>query len=345
MAIRIFQWASGTVGRHAARACLDRSSLELVGLHAYSAGKIGQDVGEILGRAPTGVKVTGSIDAVLASRADVVIHTPLPSLVYGDKPEQDIEDICRLLAGGKNVITAVGYLYPKFHGEKLVARLEAACRQGNSTFHSTGLNPGFMGDLLPLLMSALSARVERVSVREVSNFQYYPSPEIMFGAMGFGSAEDEFRTSSQRRKHWLDGLFSESALMVSDGIGLGVDRVRGTLELALAPADLETASGIVKRGTVAGQRYLWTGCAGADERILSETVWRMHDSVAPEWPHGSHTLTLEGEPRLQLELKHDFCSDGLLGTAMHAVNAIPAVCQAAPGIRTFLDLPWIFPAR
>jgi hypothetical protein len=48
---------------------------------------------------------------------------------------------------------------------------------------------------------------------------------------------------------------------------------------------------------------------------------------------------------MHLELKHDFCSDGLLGTAMHAVNAIPAVCQAAPGIRTFLDLPWIFPAK
>jgi len=345
MTHRVFQWASGTVGRHAANACLDRSSLTLVGLHSFSTAKIGKDVGEILGRAPTGVRVTGGIDAVLASDADVVIHTPLPSLVYGEDPEQDVADICRLLAAGKNVITAVGYLYPKHHGEKLVARLEAACQQGRSTFHSTGLNPGFMGDLLPLLMSALSRRVERVDVREVSNFQGYPSPEIMFDAMGFGSPEDRFRASSRRRKLWLDGLFSESALMVSDGIGLGVDAIDGTLELALAPADLQTASGVVKRGTVAGQRYRWVGRAGAKEVIVSETVWRMHDSVAPEWPRGNHTITLEGTPRMHLELKHDFCSDGLLGTAMHAVNAIPAVCGAEPGIKTFLDLPWIFPAH
>jgi len=345
MTHRVFQWASGTVGRHAASACLDRDSLALVGLHSFSAAKIGKDVGEILGRAPTGVRVTGGIDAVLASDADVVIHTPLPSLVYGDDPDRDVADICRLLAAGKNVITAVGYLYPKHHGEKLVARLEAACHQGRSTFHSTGLNPGFMGDLLPLLLSSLARRVERVEIREVSNFQGYPSPEIMFGAMGFGSPEDEFRVSSRRRKLWLDGLFSESALMVSDGIGLGVDAIDGTLELALAPADMQTASGVVKRGTVAGQRYRWLGRAGAKEVILSETVWRMHESVAPEWPRGSHTITLEGSPRMHLELKHDFCSDGLLGTAMHAVNAIPAVCGAAPGIKTFLDLPWIFPGR
>jgi hypothetical protein len=345
MAIRVFQWASGTVGRHAAGACLERSGLELVGLHSYSGAKIGRDVGDVLGRAPTGVRVTGSIDAVLASNAVVVIHTPLPSLVYGEDPDQDLADICRLLAAGKNVITAVGYLYPKYHGAKLVARLEAACREGRSTFHSTGLNPGFMGDLLPLLLSALARRVERVELREVSNFQSYPSPEIMFDAMGFGSPEQKFRASSRRRKLWLDGLFSESALMVSDGIGLGVEGVDSTLELALAPEDLETASGVVKRGTVAGQRYRWIGRAGAREAIVSETVWRMHESVAPDWPRGHHTITLEGSPRMHLELKHDFCSDGLLGTAMHAVNAIPAVVAAAPGIKTFLDLPWIFPAR
>jgi 4-hydroxy-tetrahydrodipicolinate reductase len=345
MPYRVFQWASGTVGKHAANACLERSSLELVGLHAYSPAKLGKDVGELLGRAPTGVRVTGTLDAVLASNADVVIHTPLASLVYGENPEQDVEDICRLLAGGKNVITAVGYLYPKHHGPKLVERLEAACQAGKSTFHSTGLNPGFMGDLLPLLMSSLASRVDRVELREVSNFQYYPSPEIMFDAMGFGSPPEKFEGSNKRRKFWLDGLFGESALMVSDGIGLGVEKIDGTLETALASEDLKTAAGVVKRGTVAGQRYRWTGCAGGQQRLLSETVWRMHDSVAPEWPRGNHTITLEGTPRMHLELKHDFCSDGLLGTAMHAVNAIPAVCQAAPGIRTFLDLPWIFPAK
>jgi hypothetical protein len=344
MATRVFQWASGTVGRHAARAVLERPSLELVGLHTYSAAKAGKDVGELLGTAPVGVRATNDVRAVLESSADVVIHTPLPSLVYGDEPERDVEDICQLLAAGKNVITAVGYLYPKWHGEALVGRLQAACHAGRSSFHSTGLNPGFLGDLLPLLLSSLTRRVDCVAMREVSNFQNYPSPEIMIDAMGFGSPEDQFRANGRRRRHWLDGLFSESAQMVSDGIGLGVDRIVGTLELALAPEDLETASGVLKRGTVAGQRYRWVGTCAGVERIVSETVWRMHASVAPDWPTGHHTITLEGAPRLHVSLGPDFCADGLLATAMHAVNAIPAVVAADPGVRTFLDLPWIFPS-
>lgn len=345
MTHRVFQWASGTVGRYAAAACLDRSSLELVGLHTYSASKAGRDVGEILGRAPIGLAATSDVEAVLSSDADVVIHAPLASLVYGDDPDQDLKDICRLLASGKNVITTVGYLYPRHHGDALVSRLENACREGGATYHSTGLNPGWMGDLLPLLLSALSERVDRVEIREISCFQAYPSPEIMFDAMGFGSPTERFAATNARRKHWLDGLFTEAAQMVSDGIGLGVDEIRGSLEIALAPEDLETAAGVVKRGTVAGQRYCWIGHARGREAIRSETIWRMHDSVAPDWARGDNAITLEGRPRLHLDIKHGFCSDGLLATAMHAVNAIPAVCEAEPGIKTLLDLPWILPAR
>jgi len=345
MTYRVFQWASGTVGRYAARACVDRSSLELIGLHALSQEKVGKDVGEILRRDPIGVPVSADIEVIEASDADVVIHAPLASLVYGEDPDQDLKDICRLLAAGKNVITLVGYLYPKYHGDALVDRLEAACEEGQSSFHSTGLNPGFMGDLLPLLLGSLSSRIDRVDVLEITNFQFYPSPEIMFETMGFGRQEDEFRASSERRVSWLDGLFGESMQMVSDGLGLGIEAVDSTLELALAPEDLDTAAGVVKAGTVAGQHYRWSARAGGEEVITSETVWRMHESVAPDWPRGNHSVTIEGKPRLNVELDHDFCSNGLLGTAMHAVNAIPAVCDAAPGIRTFLDLPWILPPR
>ena len=75
---------------------------------------------------------------------------------------------------------------------ELVSRLEDACRAGGSTFHSTGLNPGWMGDLLPLTMSAMSRNISSITIREISNFQFYPSPEIMFDSMGFGSTLEVF---------------------------------------------------------------------------------------------------------------------------------------------------------
>ncbi len=342
MSHKVFQWASGTVGRHAAAEVCRRAGLELVGLHVRSGEKVGRDVGELLGMEALGLEATGDIEAIVASDADVVIHAPLASLVYGDNEDQDIEDICTLLAGGKNVITVVGYMYPKVHGQALVDRLESACRAGGSTFHSTGLNPGWMGDLLPLTMSALSRSIRQIVVREISNFQYYPSPEIMFESMGFGSTPEDFERNGARRRKWLNGLFAESIQLVADGIGLRLDAIRDEMVLETAPADLETASGTVRAGTVAGQRWQWSGEVDGEPRIVHETVWRMHHSVAPAWPTGKHSIAVEGEPRMYIEMEPDWISDGLMATAMHAVNAIPYVCAAEPGIRTFLDLPWIF---
>ncbi len=341
--LKVFQWASGTVGRHAANAVLSRADLELVGLHVRSAEKVGRDVGEILGRDPVGIRATDELDAILQSAADVVVHAPLASLVYGDNPLQDLDDICALLEAGKHVVTVVGYLNPKAHGPEVHDRLAAACRRGASTFHSTGLNPGWMGDVLPLTMAGLAGEIERVVVREITNFQFYPSPEIMFDVMGFGAPVDEFEARGARRGQWLNGLFAESIELIADGLGLVLDRVSDSCELAIAVEDIQTAAGTVARGTVAGQRWCWTGIVDGTSRIVHETVWRMHKSVAPEWPVGKHTVTIEGKPRIHLALDADWVSDGLLATALHAVNAIPAVCAAAPGIKTRLDLPYLAP--
>ena len=343
MAYKVFQWASGTVGCHAARAVLARESLELVGMHVYSPDKVGADVGTIVGCDATGVAATNCVDLVVMSDADVVIHAPLPSKVYGEDPDRDLDDICALLAAGKNVVTVVGYMYPNAHGPELVRRLHDACNAGDSSFHSTGLNPGWMGDLIPLTMSALSRTIERVEVREISSFEFYPSPEIMFDSMGFNALPDDFERQGARRADWLDGLFSESVQMVADGMNLGVVDVERTREIAIASEDFETASGTVREGRVAGQHWRWSGRdADGRERMVHETVWRMHHAVAPEWPEGNHSIVFDGVPSMRMEFPPDYgVSDGLLGTAMHAVNAIPYVVDAPPGVQTFLDLPWI----
>ncbi len=339
-AIRVFQWASGTVGRHAAKAVLERPDMDFVGLHVTNPEKVGQDVGMLVGSKNTGIAATNDVELILRSDADVVVHAPLPSMVYGDDPLRDLDDICRLLAGGMNVITVVGYLYPKAHGPEVLKRLTDACARGSSSFHSTGLNPGWMGDLVPLFMSGLMRRLDHVHVLEISNFEHYPSPEIMFGSMGFGATPKEFAAKNQRRSEWLNSLFRESVWMVADGLGRAPDRVDSTMEMAIAETDLQTAAGVVKAGTVAGQHWTWTGVIAGKPRIVHETVWRMHSSVAPDWAHGRHRITLKGEPGMHLEFDANYVTDGLQATAMHAVNAIPLVCAADAGIRTLLDLPW-----
>ena len=126
--------------------------------------------------------------------------------------------------------------------------------------------------------------------------------------------------------------------MVADGVGLVLDEVKSEMTIAEAPGELQTASGTLRPGSVAGQHWTWSGMVDGQPRIVHETVWRMHGSVAPEWPQGKHSVVIEGAPGMHLEFDPDWIADGLLGTAMHAVNAIEPVCAAPPGIATLLDL-------
>ena len=341
MTIRVVQWGSGNVGVQAIATVAARDDMELVGLLVKNPDKAGLDAGEIARIDPLGVAATADVDEIVALDADVVLHMPLPSLVYGDDLDADMADFCRLLASGKHVVTTVGYMYPKVYGDELVGRLEAACAEGGTTFHGTGANPGWFGDLLPLLMSGLSLRVDQIRVQEVSNFQFYPSPEIMFEMMNFGRTPTEFEAKAARNRNWLDGLFTEAVQMVADGIDAPVTDVTSDMTTWLAEEDLDTAAGTVAAGTVAGQRWEWAAMVGDHPLVQQETVWRMHAEAAPDWPHGDWSITITGDPDMHISLPHGWNRNVLGSTGAHAINAVPYLVEADPGIKTFLDLPLI----
>jgi len=341
VAYNIIQWGSGTVGAQVIAEVARRRDLALKGLFVYNSEKVGVDAGVIAGVGTLGVKATDSVEKILAMDADCVIHSPLSSLVYGEDPEADLKTICALLASGKDVITTVGYMYPKVYGARVVNTLARACRAGNSTFHGTGANPGWLGDLVPLTMTALSGRIDRMLVQEISNFEHYPSPRIVLDTMGFGLTPARFRQRAARYGAWLTGLFRESIQMVADGIGLELDGIDTRFHRALAPRDIQIAAGRIPKGSVAGQRWEWAGRAKGKKVIVHETVWRVHESIGERWPRGSHSITLSGAPNMYLEFGPRWNDDPGSTTSMHAVNAVPYVCAAPVGIQTFLDLPWI----
>ncbi len=341
MATRVVQWGSGNVGRQALAAVLARDDMELVGLYVTNSAKAGLDAGELAGASPIGVRATNSIDEIVALDADVVLHMPLPSLVYGVDPGADVANFVRLLSSGKNVVTTVGYMYPKVYGEELMGSLAAACAAGNTAFHGTGYNPGWFGDLLPLLMTGLSLHVETIDIQEITNFQFYPSPEIMFDMMKFGKIPEDLGDTTSRYRQWLDGLFTEAVQMVADGLGAPTDSVESNRELWVADTDLETAAGTVAAGTVAGQRYQWTISDRGHPVVRQETVWRMHESAAPQWPQGDWSLRITGKPTMSVSLPHRWNSHGLASTAAHAVNVVPYLLEAGSGVKTFIDLPLV----
>ena len=340
MTIRVAQWGTGNVGRYALDAVLASPELSLVSCFVTSPVKVGRDVGELLGREPIGVVVVGTLAEVVASRPDCVLHMPLPSAQVNDNPEHDTDVICELLAAGIDVITTVGFVYPKAYGPAVLQRLEDACATGGSSLHGTGVNPGFMSELVPLVLSGLCRSISSILVCESSEFSRYPSPEIIMGMMGFGQPPDLFAAHSERYRRWLSGLFSESVMMVADGLGIPLDSIDVVEESALTDDELVIAAGVIAPGTVAAQRWSWSGMAHGAAVVRLEAIFKAHPSVAPEWSTPAWVCRIDGQPKVNIELDR-WISNALLATAMHAVHAIGPVHAATPGVRTFLDLPII----
>ncbi len=165
MSYRVIQWATGAMGKTCLRAVIDHPELKLAGLYVYSESKEGCDAGEIAYREPTGVIATRSMEEILAIDADVVIHAPRIQFPY----DAHKEDICRLLASGKSLISINGHSYPAYHGKAYAQTFEDACKKGNSTLFCTGLNPGFVIDKIAAVAMGICTEIDSISIREVYN--------------------------------------------------------------------------------------------------------------------------------------------------------------------------------
>jgi len=339
--LRVVQWATGAVGRHAVAAVVDHPELELAGVFVYSDDKAGRDAGELCGLAPVGVTATKDRDEVLALDADCVLYMPQGET----NPAGALEDICALLASGKDVIsTAVtALIYPPSMGPIVVDRLDKACAEGGSTFHATGIEPGWASEVLPLTMSALFRRIDSLLVQELLDYSTYASTFMLFDVMGFGRAPDAEVLGAKPAV--LASVFRAPLMLVADGLGAAIDDFTFDRQVWLAERSFDVAAGRIERGTVAAMRFSATAWVDGCPALAVEHVTRLAPGAAPDWPTGrGWKVTVEGEPSMTLEAKiavhgEDENDQGCLGTAMHAVHAIAPVCAAAPGIRTFLDLP------
>ncbi len=339
---RVIQWATGAVGTQAARMVHAHPEMTLVGGYVTSEAKVGRDLGDLVGVGPLGVVATDDVDEICRTEADCVLHTPLPSARVGDDPDLDTRIICRLLESGKNVITTVGYIHPKVYGNDVLDRLQSACARGGTSLHGTGLHPGIIAEVVPLTLSPVNSRIDRVVVTEAEEWSAYPSPQIVFEMMNMAKYPDEFAERVVRTRTWMNGLFGEAIHLIADGLGATLDRIDSSLDTELAERSFDIAAGTVPRGTVAAQRFRWEGIVGGEARIIQECVYRAAPFVAPEWgPAHGVDVRIEGRPGIQLHIGNEVFTKGLTATAAHAVHAIPAVVGAAPGVRTFLDLPLI----
>jgi hypothetical protein len=340
---RLIQWATGSIGQISIRHFVDNPAFELVGVLVTSEAKAGKDAGELAGIGPTGILATTDEAAILALDADVVNYAPLYA---------DVGQMARILRSGKNIVTPVGFVYPSVLEADKVALLESACRDGGVSLFGGGIHPGFSGDLLPLTVARLCTRVDQLTVQEVADLAPHPSHKMNFEGLGFGRDPDDARANPSPLIHTMETIFRESMALLADGLGVVPDEMTTEFDVAVAKRELTVRSGVIPKGTVAGMRHQWITWSGGRPVIVFRSFWKMDDDLEPNWGYGTvkYSVVIDGIPSMKVELeptsKHPTGDEGYWGriwTAMNAVNAIPAVVAAPPGIRTHLDLPPVKP--
>ncbi len=344
MAYRVIQWSTGNVGIFSLRCIIGHPELELAGVWVHSDTKSGRDAGELCGREPVGVQATNDIEALLALDADCVCYSATADM----RPFEAVEDMCRILASGKNVVSSsvVGLVHPKSLNGQMTTQLEDACRSGGTSFLTSGIDPGFANDSLPLALSGLCERWEQIRIQEIINYATYDQPRVLFDIMGFGKPLDH--TPLLLAPGSLTFAWGGTVRLLAEGLGVELDEIREVHERRPAKQMIEIGAHKVEPGTMAALRFEVQGIVDGRPAIIVEHVTRLDDDLAPEWPsgNGSYRVLIRGVPSMRCEFEFedehgDHAVGGVVLTAGRLVNAIPAVCEAAPGLLSALDLPLI----
>ncbi len=344
MSHRVIQWGTGNVGRYALRAILGHPELELAGVWVHSEKKAGRDAGELCGAAPAGLAATNDAEALLESDADCVCYTATADL----RPMEAVEDLARILAAGKNVVSSslVGLVQPRSLGPEITEKLENACAEGGTSFLTSGIDPGFANDTLPLVLSGLCETWEEIRIQEIVNYATYDQPEVVLGTMGFGKPLDHVPLLLTPGA--LTFAWGGTIKLLAEGLGVELDEVRQIHERRPAEETFETPMGKIEEGTMAALRFEVQGIVAGRPVLVVEHVTRMCDDIAPDWPQsdGGYKVIIKGVPSIEVSLdmadEHgDHAVGGVVLTATRLVNAIPAVCAAKPGLLSALDLPLI----
>jgi 4-hydroxy-tetrahydrodipicolinate reductase len=346
-AYRVVQWGTGNVGRLALRAIVGHPRLELAGVIVHSDAKDGVDAAELCGlEVPTGVLATTDVDEALDAAPDAVSY-----MATGDlRPKEAVDDLCRVLAAGIDVVSTavVPLVFPPAAEKRAVAKLEAACNTGGTSCFTSGIDPGFANDLLPLTLTGFCSTIESVRIAEILNYDTYDQPDVLFGMFGFGQPLDA--APLLLAPGVLSMTWGPTVRLLAAELGVELEDLREVHERIPAPETFEIPSGTIAAGTSAALRFEVQGIVGGRPAIVIEHVTRLRDDLAPEWPAppsgGGYRIEITGDPTWRCELgmvgaDGDHNSGGLLATAMRLLNAIPAVCAAPPGLLVPSDLPLI----
>lgn len=353
MGIRVALIGTGNCGSLALRQLIEDARFDVAGVWVSSRAKVGKDAGE-LARVDTitGVRAVDDMDAIIGAAPDCAVYCAMGDV----RPREALADIRQLLEAGINVVgSSPGFLqYPwGVISDRAIERVEAVAQRGNASLFITGVDPGFVTDLLPLALAGACQSISQIRTMEIADYATYDGATVMFDVMGFGRPmTDEIADLPfLYQPGMLSAAWGTAIRELAAGVGIDIDEIRDCVQQEPAPEDFDVAVGTIKKGTVAAVRFQIEGLVAGNPAIVVEHITRLRGDLRPDWAQparegGSYRVEITGEPSYVMDLSptsshgdHNYAA--ILAAAGRIVNAIPAVVSSAPGIRTTLDLPLV----
>ena len=326
--IKIAQFGLGPIGLETLRLLATKPWARIVGGVDIDPAKVGRTLAELdpgVGddSTPGAPRVHASFAPLLdAARPDVIVHTA------GSKAGPAIEQIVPIARAGVSVVSSCEeLLFPWHRAPEAATELDRACRDSGARVVATGVNPGFVMDLLPVCLTGVSRRVESLYAERVVNASTRREP--LQRKIGSGMDPDAFRALFREGKAGHAG-FQESAALVAHCLGWRVDRITETCEPVVAQRDITTRFFTVRRGQTCGLHQRAVATAGGADRIVMDLKMYLD---APN-PHDAIRIT--GQPPLNVMIDGGVAGDDATVAAL--VNTIPRLLTAPPGLRLLTEL-------
>ncbi|MDK2880106.1 MAG: 2,4-diaminopentanoate dehydrogenase [Thermoanaerobacteraceae bacterium] len=327
--LKIIVWGLGAMGGGMAKMVLQKQGMEIAGAIASRPEKSGKDLAEVLnlsGR--TGVIVSGDADEVLKKEADIVL------LSTSSFTKEVFPQIKKAIESGKNVITiAEEMAYPAYGEPKLAESIDSIAREHGVTVLGTGINPGFVLDTLIIALSGVCMDVKKITARRINDLS--PFGTTVMRTQGVGTTVEEFKKGLEDGSIVGHIGFNESITMISRALGLEIDEIKQIREPIISKTHRETPYVKVEPGMVAGCRHIGIGLRKGEPVIILEHPQQIRPEL--ENVETGDYINIEGTPNINLAIKPEL--PGGIGTIAIAVNMIPQVVNAKPGLVTMKDLP------
>src|SRR5262245_15387128 len=331
--IRVMHFGLGPIGAAIVKQVAARPGFKIVGGIDIDPAKVGRDLGDVVGLSKRlGVKVSDDAGkAIKAAKPDVVMLCTASSI---KKVMPQIETI--LKSKTPIVSTTEELSYPGYTHIRQARQIHAWAKKAKVGVLGTGVNPGFAMDALPIALSAVCERVERVTVNRVQDARIRRLPFQQ--KIGAGLTTEQFQRKVDDGSVRHVGL-TESIAMIADAMGWTLDKITDDIKPKLATVTISSEFLAVDPGYVSGIIQDGVGYR------KNEPVIRLHMEAYLGSPETYDLVEIEGLPNLSMKVAGGIHGD--VATASIAVNSIPKVFNASPRLHTMRDLalPSFFPGQ